>query len=135
MVHRDAPPHYPSPVAERSEPARIPAEPTAEPGRTAGAGVASRGRGSAQWAMPARASVTIRIAMALFALGVLAIVVIMVLFASGSRDLPLWLNLTAMLTPIGFGLGLVGVAAEATRSSRALARRAARADGDDDAPG
>lgn len=72
--------------------------------------------------------------MAMFALGVVAIVVIMVLFASGSRDLPLWLNLTAMLAPIGFGLGLVGVAAEATRSSRALARSAAQPDRDDEAP-
>ena len=59
----------------------------------------------------------------LFVLGLIAIAVIMVLFATGSHDLPLWLNLTAMLAPIGFGIGLVGILQEA-RADRAA--RAAR---------
>ncbi len=56
-------------------------------------------------------------------IGLVAVAVIMVLFATGSHDLPLWLNLTAMLAPVGFGIGLVGVLLEA-RSGRAA--RAAR---------
>ena len=68
--------------------------------------------------------------MGLFAVGVLAVVVIMVMFASGSHDLPLWLNLTAMLAPLGFAVGMVGVAVDARRSSRALARATADQDSD-----
>jgi hypothetical protein len=51
--------------------------------------------------------------MILFAAGVLAIAAIMIMFASGSHDLPLWLNLTAMLAPVGLGVGLFGVYLEA----------------------
>ena len=51
--------------------------------------------------------------MVLFALGVVAIAVIMALFAGGSHDLPLWLNLSAMLAPVGLGVGLFGVYLEA----------------------
>jgi peptidoglycan/LPS O-acetylase OafA/YrhL len=72
----------------------------------------------------------VRIGMALFAVGVLAIVVIMVMFASGSHDLPLWLNLTAMLAPLGFAVGMVGVAVDARRSSRALARSTSHREAD-----
>jgi hypothetical protein len=50
--------------------------------------------------------------MALFAIGLLAIFADMILFASGSRNLPLWVNLTAMLAPVGLGLGLIGVVRE-----------------------
>lgn len=53
----------------------------------------------------------------IFVVGLLAVAVIMVLFATGSHDLPLWLNLAAMLAPIGFGVGLFGVFLEA-RSAR-----------------
>jgi hypothetical protein len=52
-----------------------------------------------------------------FVVGLLAVGVIMVMFATGSHDLPLWLNLVAMLAPVGFGIGLLGVYLEA-RSSR-----------------
>ena len=55
----------------------------------------------------------------LFLVGLIAVGVIMVLFATGSHDLPLWLNLTAMLAPVGFGLGLVAILREA-RSDRAV---------------
>ncbi|MTD16988.1 hypothetical protein GIS00_23925 [Nakamurella sp. YIM 132087] len=56
--------------------------------------------------------------MILFALGVVAIFADMILFAAGSRDLPLWLNLGAMLAPVGLGLGLLGVVLEARKGSR-----------------
>jgi len=62
--------------------------------------------------------------MILFGVGLLAVAVIMVLFATGSTELPLWLNLVAMLAPVGFGLGLVAVFAEARASRRAGALRA-----------
>jgi hypothetical protein len=65
----------------------------------------------------------------LFLIGLVAVAVIMVLFATGSHDLPLWLNLTAMLAPVGFGIGLYGIAREARagraeRAARAAARQA-----------
>ena len=48
----------------------------------------------------------------------------MVLFATGAHDLPLWLNLLAMLAPVGFGLG---AARGLLRGRRGVAgRRAAR---------
>ena len=53
-----------------------------------------------------------KLGMALFAIGLLAIFADMILFASGSRNLPLWVNLTAMLAPVGLGLGLIGVVRE-----------------------
>jgi cytochrome c oxidase assembly factor CtaG len=64
-----------------------------------------------------------RIGMIFFVIGLLAVAVIMVLFATGYTDLPLWLNLVAMLAPVGFGLGLVGVFVEARSSRRASALR------------
>ena len=42
----------------------------------------------------------------------------MVLFASGADDLPLALNLTAMLAPVGFGVAMLGVYREARRGQR-----------------
>ena len=65
--------------------------------------------------------------MVLFAVGLIAIFADFALFAAGSRNLPLWLNLTAMLAPVGLGLGLLGVVQENRRASPALiARRAAQ---------
>lgn len=61
----------------------------------------------------------------LFVIGLAAIAVIMVLFATGSHDLPLWLNLTAMLAPVGFGIGLFGIFLEARSGRAARAERAA----------
>jgi ABC-type multidrug transport system permease subunit len=60
-----------------------------------------------------------------FVIGLVAVAVIMVLFATGSTDLPLWLNLTAMLAPVGFGLGMLAVFNEARAARRAGALRAA----------
>ncbi|MGH3629864.1 MAG: hypothetical protein ACRDRL_20800 [Sciscionella sp.] len=46
-----------------------------------------------------------------FALGLVAILAVVVLYASGARNLPLWLNLCAgILTPLGLALGLLGLA-------------------------
>jgi Na+/proline symporter len=64
-----------------------------------------------------RASPLVRVGMIAFAIGVVAVGVIMVLFASGAEDLPLALNLTAMLAPVGFGVAMVGVWREARRAS------------------
>ena len=69
----------------------------------------------------APASPLARIGFALFGIGLLAVMVILVLFATGNGELPLWLNLLALLAPVGFGLGLLGVYLEA-RSSRTAAR-------------
>jgi hypothetical protein len=55
--------------------------------------------------------------MALFAVGTIAIAVDLALFASGERNLPLWLNLLCLLAPIGLGVGLFGVVREARRSA------------------
>ena len=44
------------------------------------------------------------------ALGLVAISVIFSLYASGARELPLWLNVPGvLLTPIGLAMGLVAV--------------------------
>lgn len=59
--------------------------------------------------------------MVCFFIGGLAVLADLILFASGARDLPLWLNLTALLAPIGLGIGLVGVIVE-NRKSAAEAR-------------
>ena len=70
-----------------------------------------------------RAGGMAKAAMVLFFIGGLAVLTDLILFASGSRDLPLWLNLLCLLAPIGFGLGLYGV----FRENRTVAARA-RAD-------
>ena len=61
--------------------------------------------------------------MVLFFVGVVAIVVDVALFASGSRPLPMWINLTALLAPIGFAVGLVGTVVE-TRAATTAERAA-----------
>ena len=61
--------------------------------------------------------------MVLFVIGLLAVAVILVLFATGTTELPLWLNLMAMLAPVGFGVGLLGVYSEARAARKAGAAR------------
>ncbi|WNV82033.1 hypothetical protein [Umezawaea sp. Da 62-37] len=59
------------------------------------------------------------LALGLFALGLVAIVVVFALFATGASNLPIWLNLAAwLLTPVGLGLGVVS----AVRNSRTRKR-------------
>lgn len=68
-----------------------------------------------------------KLGMVLFAIGLVAIFADFILFAAGSHNLPLWLNLTAMLAPVGLGLGLIGVVKENRAASPALAARRAAA--------
>ena len=50
------------------------------------------------------------LAVGLFAVGVLAIVAIFVLFATGHGDLPVWLNVAATYLPaVGLALGIIAV--------------------------
>jgi uncharacterized membrane protein YhdT len=58
-----------------------------------------------------------KIGMIVFTLGLLAIIADVVIFASGGRDLPVWLNLACMLAPVGLALGLIGVFTESRRAS------------------
>lgn len=60
----------------------------------------------------------VRAGVACFALGLVAVAVIFAMFAAGAHDLPLWLNLSAMLAPVGFGLALLGLFRQARRSGR-----------------
>lgn len=58
-----------------------------------------------------------RVGIGVFALGVLAVLVVFVLFAAGMRDLPLWLSLVAgVATPLGIALGLIALALEHRKS-------------------
>jgi hypothetical protein len=54
-----------------------------------------------------------RVGIGVFALGVLAVLVVFVLFAAGLRDLPVWLSLAAgVATPLGIALGLIALVLE-----------------------
>ena len=110
----------PGPAAPDAQPDATPSR----PGRDVTAGgvrTSPRSKGRR------KAAPLAKIGMILFAIGLLAVAVDFVLFASGSHDLPLWLNLTAMLAPVGLGLGLIGVVLENRASSPALAARKAAA--------
>ncbi len=74
-------------------------------------------RSAAPWA---------KVGMVLFVIGLVAIAADLVLFATGSRNLPVWLNVTCMLAPVGLGVALVGVAREARHTGRARATRVSR---------
>lgn len=92
-----------------------PTDPHARP--TAGGSGPAVGPSAAPWA---------RIGTVLFVIGVLAILADLVLFATGSRNLPVWLNVMCMLAPVGLGVGLVGVVREARANGRARATRITR---------
>lgn len=58
------------------------------------------------------------LSMVVFALGLVALAVIFGLYASGARDLPLWLDVVGvLLTPIGLAMGLVAVFLQQRRRS------------------
>ncbi|MET8762087.1 hypothetical protein [Lentzea sp. NPDC004782] len=62
------------------------------------------------------ASKMLPLAVGLFAVGVLAIVAVFVLFATGHGDLPVWLNVAATYLPaIGLALGIVAVIRKSRR--------------------
>jgi hypothetical protein len=91
------------------------------PGTTAASSVRTTGRSKNR----RKAAPLARVGMLVFAIGLIAVFTDMILFAAGSRNLPLWLNLLAMLAPLGLGLGLVGVVRENRAASPALAARKA----------
>ncbi|GAA1199121.1 hypothetical protein [Prauserella alba] len=54
-----------------------------------------------------------RLGVGLFAVGMLAVIVVFVLFAAGMEDLPVWLSVAAgVVTPLGLGLGLIALVRE-----------------------
>jgi hypothetical protein len=54
------------------------------------------------------------VAVAIFALGLIALAAVFALFVSGHHDLPLWLNSSAgVLVPLGLALALFGLVREA----------------------
>ncbi|MFD9894608.1 hypothetical protein ACFWY9_35125 [Amycolatopsis sp. NPDC059027] len=55
-----------------------------------------------------------RIGIGLFGLGMLAVVVVFILFATGMENLPVWLSVGAgVVTPLGLLLGLIALVREA----------------------
>ncbi len=57
-----------------------------------------------------------RVGIGMFALGMVAVVAVFVLFAAGFSDLPVWLSAGAgVLTPLGLGLGLIALVREHRR--------------------
>lgn len=65
---------------------------------------------------------TVRIGLALFALGLVAIAVDVLPFFADDHDRPLWLSLACLLAPLGFALAV----GSALRSGRAEQRAALR---------
>lgn len=60
-----------------------------------------------------RKSWLMRVGIGVFALGVLAVLVVFIMFAVGLRDLPVWLSLAAgVATPLGIALGLIALVLE-----------------------
>ena len=101
------------------------------PAAGSGQGVRADGRTSPRAKDRRKAAPLAKLGMVLFAIGLVAIFADFILFAAGSRNLALWLNLTAMLAPVGLGLGLIAVVKENRAASPALAarREAAKAAG------
>jgi hypothetical protein len=65
-----------------------------------------------------RTSTLMRIGVALFALGMLAVVAVFIMFAAGIENLPIWLSAAAgVITPLGLGLGLIALVREARQKS------------------
>ncbi|MDP9433441.1 MAG: hypothetical protein M3P91_12240 [Actinomycetota bacterium] len=62
---------------------------------------------------------------ALFFLGMLALVADLVPFFLGHPDQPLWLNLLALLTPLGLGVALLGLLRQALARRRESRRAGA----------
>ena len=55
-----------------------------------------------------------RVGIGLFALGMLAVLAVFVMFAAGLENLPVWLSAAAgIITPLGLGLGLIALMLEA----------------------
>lgn len=61
-------------------------------------------------------SAVLPIAMAMFGIGLLAIIVIFGLFATGHQDLPAWLSVVALLCPAGLIFGVIATVVRARRN-------------------
>jgi hypothetical protein len=57
----------------------------------------------------ARGDLLVRAGAVVFALGVVAVLAIVVPFFFGAHDRPTWLNLSALLLPAGLGVALLGL--------------------------
>lgn len=68
-----------------------------------------------------------RLGVVLFAIGMLAVVTVFVLFALGMENLPVWLSVAAgVITPLGLAIGLIGLVKEARKGSGAAPAAAAK---------
>ncbi|SFB62269.1 hypothetical protein SAMN05216266_13035 [Amycolatopsis marina] len=57
-----------------------------------------------------------RTGVVLFAIGMVAVVAVFVMFAAGLQDLPVWLSAAAgVITPLGLALGLIALVREGRR--------------------
>lgn len=71
-----------------------------------------------------RSSTVVTAAVVMFALGLVAVAAIFVLYATGRHDLPLWLSTSAgVLVPLGLGLALIGLVREARTGNRGSVNR------------
>lgn len=76
-------------------------------------------------AVPPRPSRLVPVAVAIFGLGLVALVAVFVLYVSGRHDLPLWLNSSAgVLVPLGLALALLGLIRDGRASRRNRSGRA-----------
>jgi ABC-type multidrug transport system permease subunit len=60
-------------------------------------------------------SAVLPIAMAMFGIGLLAIILIFGLFATGHQDLPAWISVVALLCPAGLIFGVIATVVRARR--------------------
>lgn len=60
-------------------------------------------------------STVLPISLAMFGVGLLAIIVIFGLFATGHQDLPAWISVVALLCPAGLIFGVIATVARARR--------------------
>ena len=61
----------------------------------------------------------VKLGAALFAIGVVGVLLVLVPFLSGRNDAPLWTTLLASLLPVGLGLALLGLLRSARSRRRA----------------
>ncbi|MFD8496534.1 hypothetical protein SAMN05421504_102124 [Amycolatopsis xylanica] len=63
-------------------------------------------------------SFLMRLGIGLFAIGMLAVFAVFIMFAAGLQNLPIWLSAAAgVITPLGLGLGLIALVREARRKA------------------
>jgi len=60
-----------------------------------------------------------RVGIGLFAIGMLAVLTVFIMFAAGLENLPVWLSLAAgVITPLGLALGLIALVLEARTKAK-----------------